>query len=132
MIVYPAIDLLDGACVRLRQGDYAQVTTFSVDPLEIARSFREQGARALHVVDLDGAKRGAPVHARLIGEYLAEGNSPDQPGRFVVWLYPRVPVYGFRFPGEWLDIGNREQLLDADNRMRVREGLPPRDEYSLG
>ena len=70
-------------------------------------------------------------HARLIGEYLAEGNSPDQPGRFVVWLYPRVPVYGFRFPGEWLDIGNREQLLDADNRMRAREGLPVRDEYSL-
>jgi glucose-1-phosphate thymidylyltransferase len=70
-------------------------------------------------------------HAALIDDYLAEGHSPDQPGRFVVWLYPRAPVYGYRFPGEWLDIGDREQLLDADNRMRKREGLPLRSEYSL-
>jgi glucose-1-phosphate thymidylyltransferase len=70
-------------------------------------------------------------HAALITDYLAEGHSPDQPGRFVVWLYPRVPVYGYRFPGEWLDIGDREQLLDADNRMRQRDGLPLRSEYSL-
>jgi glucose-1-phosphate thymidylyltransferase len=67
----------------------------------------------------------------LVRDYLAEGNSPDQPGRFVVWLYPRVPVYGYRFPGEWLDIGNSEQLLDADNRMRERAGMPLRAEYSL-
>lgn len=69
--------------------------------------------------------------AALVRQYLAEGNSPDQPGRFVVWLYPRVPVYGYRFPGEWLDIGNREQLLEADNKMRTRAGLAPRDEYAL-
>ena len=70
-------------------------------------------------------------HAALVDEYLAEGNSPDQPGRFVVWLYPRVPVYGFRFSGEWLDIGDRSQLLDADNRMRALKGLPPRAEYTV-
>lgn len=70
-------------------------------------------------------------HAALVHEYLDEGNSPDQPGRFVVWLYPRVPVYGYRFPGDWLDIGDREQLLDADNRMRDLRGLPRRTEYSL-
>lgn len=70
-------------------------------------------------------------HARLVAEYLGEGHSPDQPGRFVVWLYPRVPVYGFCFPGDWLDIGDREQLLDADNRMRERQGLPRRAEYTL-
>jgi glucose-1-phosphate thymidylyltransferase len=70
-------------------------------------------------------------HAELVDEYLSEGNSPDQPGRFVVWLYPRVPIYGYRFPGEWLDIGDRDQLLDADNRMREREGLPLRTQYSL-
>lgn len=66
-----------------------------------------------------------------VGEYLAEGNPPDQPGRFVVWLYPRVPVYGYRFEGEWLDIGDPQQLLEADNRMRTRLGLAPRGEYSL-
>lgn len=71
------------------------------------------------------------AHAALVAEYLAEGNAPDQPGRFVVWLYPRAPVYGYRFRGEWLDIGDREQLLDADNRMRERAGLPARTEYSL-
>lgn len=70
-------------------------------------------------------------HAALVREYLAEGNSPDQPGRFVAWLYERVPVYGYRFSGEWLDIGDREQLLDADNRMRERAGLAPRSEYAL-
>lgn len=72
-----------------------------------------------------------PEHAVLVRDYLTEGNSPDQPGRFVVWLYPRVPVYGYRFAGEWLDIGDREQLLDADNRMRARAGLPRRSEYAF-
>ncbi len=67
----------------------------------------------------------------LVDEYLAEGNSPDQPGRFVVWLYRRLPVYGYRFDGEWLDIGDPHQLLDADNRMRTRLGLPVRNEYAL-
>ena len=70
-------------------------------------------------------------HAALVKEYLEEGNAPDQPGRFVVWLYPRVPVYGYRFEGEWLDIGDRAQLLEADNRMRRRAGLPEQDEYRL-
>jgi len=70
-------------------------------------------------------------HAGLVKQYLGEGNPPDQPGRFVVWLYPRAPVYGYRFEGEWLDIGDRSQLLEADNRMRRRAGLPEQDEYSL-
>jgi glucose-1-phosphate thymidylyltransferase len=71
-------------------------------------------------------------HAALIATYLEGGNPPDAPGNFVVWLYPRVPVYGYRFEGEWMDIGDPEQLLEADNRMRTRLGLAPRDEYVLG
>jgi glucose-1-phosphate thymidylyltransferase len=70
-------------------------------------------------------------HVALIQDYLSEGNSPDQPGRLIAWLYRRVPVYGYRFAGEWLDIGNSEQLLAADNRMRARAGLPPRSVYTL-
>jgi len=70
-------------------------------------------------------------HAGLVRRYLDEGNAPDQPGRFVVWLYPRAPVFGYRFEGEWLDIGDRSQLLEADNRMRRRAGLPEQDEYRL-
>jgi glucose-1-phosphate thymidylyltransferase len=70
-------------------------------------------------------------HLRLIDAYLAEGNSPDQPGRLVEWLYSRVPVFGYRFSGEWLDIGDRDQLLEADNRARERAGLEPRAEYAV-
>lgn len=69
-------------------------------------------------------------HVRLVDTYLAEGNLPDQPGRYVAWLAQREPVYGFRFEGEWLDIGDYRQLLEADNRMRRRRGLPERDAYS--
>jgi glucose-1-phosphate thymidylyltransferase len=69
-------------------------------------------------------------HARLVELYLEEGNPPDQPGNFVAWLYPRAPVYAYRFPGEWHDIGDRDQLLEADNRMRRRQGLPERSSYS--
>jgi len=67
----------------------------------------------------------------LINEYLAEGNAPDQAGSLVAWLYPRQPVYGYRFAGDWFDIGDRAQLLEADNRMRRLHGLSERGEYSL-
>jgi glucose-1-phosphate thymidylyltransferase len=71
------------------------------------------------------------AHLALLRAYLAEGNPPDQPGYFIAWLYSRAPVYGYRFGGEWLDIGDRTQLLEADNRYRRRAGLPPRDHYLL-
>jgi glucose-1-phosphate thymidylyltransferase len=70
-------------------------------------------------------------HVALVPRYLDEGNLPDQPGRFVEWLYSRAPVYGYRFSGEWYDIGDARQLLEADNRMRERAGLPQRAEYAL-
>ena len=69
-------------------------------------------------------------HVRLIATYLAEGNPPDQPGNYVAWLHRRAPVYAYRFEGDWYDIGDRNQLLEADNRMRRRNGLPERAEYS--
>jgi glucose-1-phosphate thymidylyltransferase len=53
-------------------------------------------------------------HLALVRRYLEEGNSPDQPGRFVAWLQAREPVYGYRFEGEWLDIGDHDQLRDAE------------------
>jgi len=62
MEIIPAIDLLGGACVRLHQGDYDQVTRFSDNPVAQAMSWQEQGASRLHLVDLDGAKRGEPVN----------------------------------------------------------------------
>jgi glucose-1-phosphate thymidylyltransferase len=70
-------------------------------------------------------------HVALIPQYLDEGNPPDAPGNFVAWLHSRAPVYGYRFTGDWLDIGNKDQLLEADNLMRSRQGLPVRTDYSL-
>jgi phosphoribosylformimino-5-aminoimidazole carboxamide ribotide isomerase len=66
MVLLPAIDLRDGRCVRLFQGDFQQETLYAVDPVELAREYSAFGARWLHVVDLDGAKRGAPVNLALI------------------------------------------------------------------
>jgi len=70
-------------------------------------------------------------HVPLVHRYLADGNAPDQPGRLVAWLYTREPVYAYAFPGMWFDIGNPEQLLEADNRWRERQGLPQRETYSI-
>jgi phosphoribosylformimino-5-aminoimidazole carboxamide ribotide isomerase len=66
MELLPAIDLRDGRCVRLLYGDFAQETRYDVDPVELAVQYRHLGAQWLHVVDLDGAKRGAPVNLPLI------------------------------------------------------------------
>ena len=70
--LYPAIDLRDGRAVRLVQGDFERTTVFNEDPLAQAREFAESGARALHVVDLDGARTGEPVHAALVASITAQ------------------------------------------------------------
>jgi glucose-1-phosphate thymidylyltransferase len=67
----------------------------------------------------------------LLARYLDEGNPPDAPGNFVAWLHTRTPVHGYRFAGEWHDIGDARQLLEADNRLRERAGLPVRGEYAV-
>jgi glucose-1-phosphate thymidylyltransferase len=72
-----------------------------------------------------------PEHVRLVSTYLDEGLSPDNAGSFLGWLAGREPVYGYRFEGTWYDIGDRAQLLEADNRLRQLAGLPERESYSL-
>jgi glucose-1-phosphate thymidylyltransferase len=67
----------------------------------------------------------------LLAGYLGEGNPPDAPGNFVAWLHERTPVHGYRFAGEWHDIGDLGQLLEADNRLRERAGMPVRSEYAV-
>jgi phosphoribosylformimino-5-aminoimidazole carboxamide ribotide isomerase len=69
--LYPAIDLRDGAAVRLVQGDFARSTTFNEDPVSQARAFAREGATNLHVVDLDGALGGQPVHAPIVAQLAA-------------------------------------------------------------
>ena len=70
-------------------------------------------------------------HVPLIERYLDEGNVADQPGNLIAWLAPRVPVYGYRLVGDWFDIGTPDQLLEADNCLRERAGLPARSAYAL-
>lgn len=70
--LYPAIDLLNGRCVRLFQGDYAQATIYADSPVQVAQAFRNRGAEWLHVVDLDGAKEGWPINQEKIYEIAAQ------------------------------------------------------------
>ena len=80
MQIIPAIDLLDGHCVRLHQGDYDQVTRFSDDPVAQALSWQQQGAQRLHLVDLDGARSGQPVNDAAVKAITAALAIPVQLG----------------------------------------------------
>ncbi|MFM8274016.1 MAG: 1-(5-phosphoribosyl)-5-[(5-phosphoribosylamino)methylideneamino]imidazole-4-carboxamide isomerase [Gemmata sp.] len=80
MFIYPAIDLLNGRAVRLRQGDYSQETVFSDDPAQVARKWVELGADRIHVVDLDGAKAGKPVNGSMIQAIVNAAGVPVQLG----------------------------------------------------
>ncbi len=80
MIVYPAIDLLGGRCVRLRQGDYTAVTAYSDDPVTVATGFKAAGAEWIHIVDLDAARSGLPVNRPLIARISADTGLRIQTG----------------------------------------------------
>jgi len=80
MIIYPAIDIQGGKCVRLKKGDFEQVTEFNADVVDQAKKFEEAGFEWLHVVDLDGAKKGRPAHLDLITRIIEETNLKVQVG----------------------------------------------------
>jgi glucose-1-phosphate thymidylyltransferase len=129
---------------RAKDGGSA-LAVYDVEERELARQYG--------IVELDGDERAVSMiekpeeppstlaatatylyhrdHVELVRSYLDDGNTPDAPGNFLVWLHSRAPVYGYRFSGEWIDIGDREQLREADNRLRRRLGLPERAAYSL-
>ncbi|MEF8943210.1 MAG: 1-(5-phosphoribosyl)-5-[(5-phosphoribosylamino)methylideneamino]imidazole-4-carboxamide isomerase [Desulfohalobiaceae bacterium] len=80
MIVFPALDIKNGECVRLKQGKADEVTVFGSDPVEMARQWAREGASWLHVVDLDGAFQGVPVNYELIRSICAAAEIPIQLG----------------------------------------------------
>jgi len=80
VILYPAIDLKDGACVRLRRGEMSEVTVFNRDPAGQARTFAAAGAAWLHLVDLDGAFAGKPMNRAAVQAILAAVRIPCQLG----------------------------------------------------
>jgi len=80
MIIYPAIDLKDGKCVRLLRGEMDQATVFSDKPWQQAKKFEEAGFHWLHLVDLNGAFEGKPVNAKAVSDILANVNMLTQLG----------------------------------------------------
>lgn len=80
MIIYPAIDLLDGQCVRLSQGRYDQVTVYSDDPAAIAAGFAADGAKWIHMVDLNAAKTGIPANQSVIEAVVKQTGLKVQTG----------------------------------------------------
>jgi phosphoribosylformimino-5-aminoimidazole carboxamide ribotide isomerase len=80
MILLPAIDILDGSAVRLARGSFEAATSYDSDPVEAARRWARMGARALHVVDLDGARAGAPVNLDQIRQIVRVAGIPIQVG----------------------------------------------------
>src|SRR5207253_9868846 len=80
VILFPAVDLKNGQCVRLEQGDMARATVFNLDPAAQARSFAAQGFEYLHIVDLDGAFAGKPINAQAVEGMLKAVTMPAQLG----------------------------------------------------
>ncbi len=127
------------------KGEASAVALYDVGSLELVKQYSsvelDEAGRLRSFVEKPEDPKSSLVatasyiyhraHAPLIRRYLEEGNAPDQPGRFVAWLVPRVPVYGYTVTGDWRDIGDAGQLLEADNRLRGLAGLPARDSYAL-
>jgi len=80
MIIYPAIDIKNGKCVRLVQGQFSDETVYSDNPVEMAKSFEQQGAEYIHVVDLDGARAGVPQNISIVCEMASKLGIPIQLG----------------------------------------------------
>ena len=80
MIIIPAIDLRDGKCVRLIQGDFGKATIYSGNPLDVARRWEDQGAERIHIVDLDGSRTGSPQNRKAIETIVTQTDVPIQVG----------------------------------------------------
>jgi phosphoribosylformimino-5-aminoimidazole carboxamide ribotide isomerase len=78
--ILPSVDLRAGRVVRLKQGDYGRQINYDVDPLDVARSYRDAGATWIHIVDLDGAKAGQPAQGNLIAHMIAASGLRAQVG----------------------------------------------------
>jgi glucose-1-phosphate thymidylyltransferase len=122
-----------GSAIALRdEPDHELIKQYGVvelDETDRVVSFEEKPAAPRSTLAATAAYLYSADHVELIPQYLDSGNPPDAPGNFVAWLHSRASVFGYRFTGDWLDIGNKEQLLEADNLMRSRQGLPTRSEY---
>ena len=103
MIIIPAIDLKDGKCVRLAQGDFGRVTVYADDPVAMAVSWQEQGAERIHLVDLDGSLAGSPVNCAPIKDIVRAVSVPVQVGG---GIRNRETMEGYLAAGvQWVILG---------------------------
>ncbi len=118
MMIIPAIDLREGKCVRLAQGDFGRVTVYADDPAVVARKWQEQGATRLHVVDLDGSLAGEPKNAAAIQAIVGAVSMPVQVGggirnRETIERYLEVGV-------QWIILGTAALRDEAFVRSSCR------------
>ncbi len=137
MMIIPAIDIRDGKCVRLFQGDFSKETVYSEDPLEMALKWKDLGAQIVHVVDLDGAKDGSPINMEVISK-IAEEVQIEVGGGIrnieTIQKYLDAGVYrvvlgtivleDFNFVGEIFEKFNNKVVvgLDAKNEKLMKKG----------
>ncbi|QEL17196.1 1-(5-phosphoribosyl)-5-[(5-phosphoribosylamino)methylideneamino]imidazole-4-carboxamide isomerase [Limnoglobus roseus] len=123
MFIYPAIDLLGGKCVRLRQGDYSQETVFSDDPAAVAKQWVARGADRLHLVDLDGAKAGKPINGDVIRRIVSAVDVPCQLGGGIRSEADLETVFGWGV--RWAVLGTRA-LQEPGWVCRMADRYPAR------
>ena len=132
MIILPAIDIKDGQCVRLYQGDYAKATVYDSDPAQVAARWHKAGAKWLHIVDLDGAAQGYPVNLALLKRVRAATHVPIEFGGGLRSMEHIEQVFDAgvdRVILGTIAITNRVLLQEALTRYgdRVAIGLDARD-----
>jgi glucose-1-phosphate thymidylyltransferase len=122
---------LDGIARSGRERDAVTVSVYDVGDLEAIRRLSSLGVDAGGRVVSFEEKPERPTSTLagialyyfprsslpLVTDYLADGNNPDQPGRLVEWLYTRVPVYAWRVPGRWIDVGTPDALAEAERAL---------------
>lgn len=118
--VYPAIDLRGGRCVRLKQGDFGRQKEYDADPVGRAREWERHGARAIHVVDLDGAKEGRPVQLDLVRTLAESVDVPLQVGGGVRTL---EDLRALREAGAARVVMGTAAVLDCGLRLRAVEEM---------
>jgi phosphoribosylformimino-5-aminoimidazole carboxamide ribotide isomerase len=123
MDLWPAIDLRGGRCVRLLQGDYDRETVFASDPVDQVRRFVDQGARRLHLVDLDGARAGLPLQADLVGRMVRVAGVPVQLGGGIRTL---DTVRAYADAGVTRLVAGSVAIEDPDLLAAMAEALPGR------
>ena len=134
MLIYPAIDLLNGRCVRLRQGDYSRETVFSEDPAAVAREWVDLGATRIHIVDLDGAKAGKPVNGPVIRKIVEASGVPCQLGGGIRTDADLAAVFDWGV--QWAVLGTRAlqdpawvRTVAAKHPQRIVLGVDAKNGY---